>query len=179
MLKSYLNFFFFLIIWNHDFYFQVSLLYGCIHQPLLRLFNNITYQKSLIIFGGDKWWSWIGAACVRMERSQLIISFSIVLSQGRYGPWSLVFLESIRLCWAVPWRSWNVGRVVLVIIGTSRFGELFLIVWCGAFGGVVLRIVNILMLRLSYSFYIPFLIGLMGGVFTLVFLFLISWSFVL
>ena len=113
---------------------------------------------------------------------KLIIFFSIALLHGRFGPWSLVFLESIGLCRVVPWSCWNAGSVVLVIIGTSRFGELFLILWCGAFGenvmGVALRIVNGLMLRLSSSFYVPFLIGLMGGVFTLVFLFLISWSFV-
>jgi hypothetical protein len=45
--------------------------------------------------------------------------------------------------------------------------------------GVALRIVNGLMWRLSSSSYVPFLIGLLGGVFTLVFLFLISCSFVL
>ena len=113
----------------------------------------------------------------------MIIFFSIALLLGRYGPWFLASLEFLGLCRVVFWGCWNVGRAALVSIGIFRFGELFPIVCCGVFGenvmGVVLRIVNSLMLRLSSSFYILYLIGLMGGVFTLVFLFLIFWSFVL
>ena len=158
------------IVWRRESQkgFTVKCYYQCLSPPSLRTFpwKNIWKVKVPPRVAFFSWTAalWkiftienlqnvilslrIGVVCVSGVVRVMIIYCCIAWWLVSYGLWFLACLGSRGCCQVECWIFGLVGLVVLVGMGIGMwlFGGLFLIVWCGVFGGrgtrVILRIVS-------------------------------------